>query len=662
MSSKRDSGSNKFFSVQYSETGNGGEAKTTKIPAKKGKSLKESLENVFQTYDFTFDSHAVFLETSKTPLPLASDCFPYGGCTLNIRATEDVEVDKRIMTLMRDGDKKSPDQSKRFSNLLLHYSLNGFEEDEVDGGAPTDEEIFNRDFYLESSWKDVVDGNEEMERHDRVQQEAIWELITTEKTYIADLRVVTEVFKKCFSRLKDDGFLTDVDPFLIFANIDEIHDLNVEFWKLLITVVENSRKSRQPIKPSDLINAFDRFEVLFQPYITFCNHDTSNINLPNYTDAVNEQVKEYFMWCDDHPRCKRIKLQGFLIKPLQRVTKYSLLIRAVEGKTQNEDEKEMLGKMRNRVETFVSKINSAVHMRQEHEKMLAVLARLETYAPVEAVNEEAEKIMNEYSSLDLKGNIPDFPLERKRLIVKEGPMRLVEKQVKKEVQGYLFSDVFVLARPKKNTDKYKVIRQPFRLDKTVIRVLKDAGSFLVIYLNEYNVMSNAFVLQINPKDQAEWLTAFDKAKTDYETTVLEYRLKRLEEEEEDYISNGDKGRKMTRGKAMRNRFSARNSTIRATILNGDTLMPPPTPISPKAEMRARVMSASTPKQLKQTLKGRRPLTPNARRKTSYWKNPSKQSPINSPTKSVFKITINNKDIRKIGTRLEIEQRERSKSF
>ena len=86
----------------------------------------------------------------------------------------------------------SQDQSKRFSNLLLHYSLNGFDEDEIDG-APTDEEIFNRDFYLESSWKEVVDGSEEMERHDRVQQEAIWELITTEKTYIADLRVVTEV-------------------------------------------------------------------------------------------------------------------------------------------------------------------------------------------------------------------------------------------------------------------------------------------------------------------------------------------------------------------------------------------------------------------------------------------------------------------------------------
>lgn len=38
--------------------------------------------------------------------------------------------------------------------------------------------------------------------------------------------------------------------------------------------------------------------------------------------------------------------------------------------------------------------------------------------------------MNEYSNLDLRGDIPDFPPDRKRLILKEGSMRLVEKQVK----------------------------------------------------------------------------------------------------------------------------------------------------------------------------------------------------------------------------------------
>ena len=59
------------------------------------------------------------------------------------------------------------------------------------------QERFDQDFYLEPSWKDLVDGADEMERHDRVQQESIWELISTEKTYIADIRVVTEVLWWC---------------------------------------------------------------------------------------------------------------------------------------------------------------------------------------------------------------------------------------------------------------------------------------------------------------------------------------------------------------------------------------------------------------------------------------------------------------------------------
>jgi hypothetical protein len=38
--------------------------------------------------------------------------------------------------------------------------------------------------------------------------------------------------------------------------------------------------------------------------------------------------------------------------------------------------------------------------------------------------------MSEYSALNLRGEIPDYPPEQKRLILKEGQVRLVEKQVK----------------------------------------------------------------------------------------------------------------------------------------------------------------------------------------------------------------------------------------
>ena len=36
-------------------------------------------------HNLPFDKHAVFLESSKTPLPLTNDTFVYGGMTLHIK-------------------------------------------------------------------------------------------------------------------------------------------------------------------------------------------------------------------------------------------------------------------------------------------------------------------------------------------------------------------------------------------------------------------------------------------------------------------------------------------------------------------------------------------------------------------------------------------------
>ena len=85
----------------------------------------------------------------------------------------------------------------------------------------------------------------------------------------------------------------------------------------------------------------------------------------------------------------------------------------------------------------------------------------------------------------------------------------------KDVHAFLFSDVFVLTKLKRNVDKYRVIRQPFRINKVVLRVLKDPGSFVFIYLNEYGVMANAFVLQIAPEEQPKWFNACEEAKVRY---------------------------------------------------------------------------------------------------------------------------------------------------
>lgn len=65
---------------------------------------------------------------------------------------------------------------------------------------------------------------------------------------------------------------------------------------------------------------------------------------PDISELVNVLDISWisFQWCDNHEQCKRIKMSGFLIKPLQRVTKYSLLLRAISHKTEDEKEKALV--------------------------------------------------------------------------------------------------------------------------------------------------------------------------------------------------------------------------------------------------------------------------------------------------------------------------------
>ena len=71
------------------------------------------------------------------------------------------------------------------------------------------------------------------------------------------------------------GYLTEVEDRLVFANIEEVYDVNVKFWRKLKQVVDNARQTKEPISPSHLASSFDNFEVLFKRYIV----EDSNILL-----------------------------------------------------------------------------------------------------------------------------------------------------------------------------------------------------------------------------------------------------------------------------------------------------------------------------------------------------------------------------------------------
>ena len=50
-------------------------------------------------------------------------------------------------------------------------------------------------------------------------------------------------------------------------------------------------------------------------------------------------------WCETHKDCERLRLMDLLVKPMQRLTKYSLLLKAILKKTDSEEQKTALKRM-----------------------------------------------------------------------------------------------------------------------------------------------------------------------------------------------------------------------------------------------------------------------------------------------------------------------------
>ena len=241
------------------------------------------------------------------------------------------------------------------------------------------------------------------------------------------------------------------------------------------------------------------------------------------------------------------------------MTKYSLLLKAILNKTDDENERQIAEQLRKRVETFVSKINHAIHLRQEQEKLDNVLLRLSDYSPpIEPVSDESERIVKEYCTLDLKGTIPGLSADEKRFILKEGPMKLVEKGSKKEVYAFLFTDVFVVTKLKRNIDKYRIIRQPYRLNKLVVRDMKDnPGQILFVYLNEYGVSVAAFVAQFDLDELEKWKSAIHNGKSNYDVIRTEFGLR------DNFWDDDLPNSSVSRNKVMRRAAAIRKSKKQA---------------------------------------------------------------------------------------------------
>ncbi|XP_021055724.1 pleckstrin homology domain-containing family G member 5 isoform X6 [Mus pahari] len=375
----------------------------------------------------------------------------------------------------------------------LRFDHDSWEEEEEDD----EEDEESSGLRLEDSWRELTDGHEKLTRRQCHQQEAVWELLHTEVSYIRKLRVITNLFLCCLLNLQESGLLCEVEAERLFSNIPEIARLHRGLWgSVMVPVLEKARRTRALLQPSDFLKGFKMFGSLFKPYIRYCMEEEGCMEYMRGLLRDNDLFRAYVTWAEKHQQCQRLKLSDMLAKPHQRLTKYPLLLKSVLRKTDEPRTKEAIVTMISSVERFIHHVNTCMRQRQERQRLAGVVSRIDAYEVVEGSNDEVDKLLKEFLHLDLTAPMPGTSPEETRQLLLEGSLRMKEgKDSKMDVYCFLFTDVLLVTKAVKKAERTKVIRPPLLVDKIVCRELRDPGSFLLIYLNEFHSAVGAYTFQ-----------------------------------------------------------------------------------------------------------------------------------------------------------------------
>ncbi|XP_062392386.1 rho guanine nucleotide exchange factor TIAM1 [Sardina pilchardus] len=204
----------------------------------------------------------------------------------------------------------------------------------------------------------------------------ICELVETERTYVKDLKWLIE---KYLTPLQKESFLTQDELDVLFGNVVEMLEFQVEFLKTLedgtrlvpdlekLEKVDQFKKVLFSLGGSFLYYA-DRFKI----YSAFC---ASHTKVPKVI-AKAKTDPDFKAFLDErNPRQQHsFTLESYLIKPIQRVLKYPLLLRELHSLTDPDSEEhyhlDVAMKAMNKVASHINE------MQKIHEEYGAVFDQL----------------------------------------------------------------------------------------------------------------------------------------------------------------------------------------------------------------------------------------------------------------------------------------------
>ncbi|XP_026223804.1 rho guanine nucleotide exchange factor 25 isoform X3 [Anabas testudineus] len=162
-----------------------------------------------------------------------------------------------------------------------------------------------------SQWSAAADTEEERRSALEKSMYVLKELIETEKHYVADLGFIVEGY---MATMNTKGILEDMKgkDKIVFGNIHQIYDWHKDYFL--------GELEKCLAEPERLAQLFIKHERRLHMYVVYCQ------NKPKSEHIVSEYIETYFEELRQQLG-HRLQLNDLLIKPVQRIMKYQLLLK-----------------------------------------------------------------------------------------------------------------------------------------------------------------------------------------------------------------------------------------------------------------------------------------------------------------------------------------------
>jgi len=253
---------------------------------------------------------------------------------------------------------------------------------------------------------------------EEIRKRCIDEIITTEESYVEAMYTLVQHYLK---PLKELAILSDKEILSIFSNIEIIANLNTELLKQL----EERKVIWVDEEPSIIGDIFVRMGPMFRMYREYCQNFDNSLETLKFC-TTNEKWMEYLQYVNHtllnkknaSQQSTQFNLSSFLIMPVQRIPRYSMLLSELCKLTPpDHPDFENLNKAKNLIKEIATSLNEFIKDVEHRNKVLVIQNLL----------------------IGLKMSL----LEPHRIFVKQGQLKKITSRMIQTCYLFLFSDILV---------------------------------------------------------------------------------------------------------------------------------------------------------------------------------------------------------------------------